>query len=413
MEGTRCAAGLAYYLKEKIPNTVIEDRRPEPLPPTALRELPEFEGLRGYQTEALEAAVAAEHGVIHQPTGAGKTVQMFAVARAVGRAGLVLVHRKDLLAQTYRRFREYAGPGADLVGLCGDGVWNPSLLTVATFQTIASKLRKGDALVKRWLKEEIGQVHVDECHHVSAKTYSQVMGLLWNARWRYGYSATPHKEGDEESFFKTTSWFGPTVHRLTTEELIAREGAVPAWVYMINMENKRPKVETYAEEVQEGIIDNRVRNDRIVKLATHFSNNSDAPILILVERIEHGERLAQRLACPFVSGSTSSKDRERTWQAVRDGEQQVLVASKIADEGLDLPNLAWLVLAGGGKAAHVTVQRIGRGMRPSEGKSEVFCFDFLDQGKWLQKQAKERLKTYRAQPAWTVEVVDFEEVLDG
>jgi superfamily II DNA or RNA helicase len=67
-------------------------------------------------------------------------------------------------------------------------------------------------------------------------------------------------------------------------------------------------------------------------------------------------------------------------------------------------------MAGGGKAPHLTVQRVGRGMRLSEGKERLFVFDFLDEGKYLKNHAGQRERTYNDQPAYTVATVNFEEV---
>jgi superfamily II DNA or RNA helicase len=408
----RFAAGLVPWLIARLARegirVEVDDQRPEPLPrDTQLAGLRSNVELRPHQLEAIDRALTAERGVIHHPTAAGKTEICVELARRIGRPALVLVHRKDLMYQTAERFMKTLGCGKETIGVIGDGLWEPQVITIATFQTLYMRLKEGVTDVQRWLREEIGQVHVDECHHLPAKSYEKVMAQLWSARWRYGYSATPYKEADPETFFKVASWLGPTVHQVGTEELAERGHLVPADVFMIRLKPSPVTYKDWTMAVQGGIVDNYTRNDMIVRLARSLPE----PVVILVERLAHGEYLARELGTQFVAGDASTSTRQEAWSALRRGTLKVLVASKIADEGLDLPQIQSLILAGGGKAPHLTVQRVGRGMRVAGGKERIFVFDFLDRGKWLGAHAKRRLQTYTEQPAYNVTEVNIEEVV--
>lgn len=353
------------------------------------------------------AGLVEGRGVIHHPTGAGKTVVMGELIRRIGCRGLVLVHRKDLLHQTVRRFKEQLDPR--MIGIIGDGIWEPNLITVATFQTLYRNPDKAIPLLKG-----IEQVHVDEVHHLPAKTLGEVMAQLVNAWWRFGYSATPFKHGDLETKFKVTAWIGPIIHRVTTEELVSVGGAVPTDVFLIKIgDEETPTYLNYPDALRLGIVENPRRNAYIKEIVNHLRHTKSGPIIILVERIKHGKLLSAALGCPFVAGDDSTKYRERMWQELREGTINVLIASRIADEGLDIPPLRMLILAGGGKAAHLSIQRVGRGLRTSEGKCRLVVFDFLDEGKYLGNHAKHRKKTYEYQAAYTTSVVSFEEIVDA
>ena len=404
----RLPAGLVSELVTRLEQEGIDvetkDNRPaRPIPETNPSLWISPIELRPYQEEAVMSGLVEGRGVIHHPTGAGKTVVMGELVRRIGCRALILVHRKDLLHQTVRRFREQLG--GMVVGTIGDGIWEPNLITVATFQTLSRNPDKAAPLLR-----EIEQVHVDEVHHLPAKTLSQVMAQLVNAWWRFGYSATPFKHGDLETRFKVTAWIGPVIHRVTAEKLVSIGGAVPTDVFLIKMSDE-PKYLTYPDALRKGIVENTRRNAYIKELADHLNRTKSGPIIILVERIKHGKLLSAAIGCPFVAGEDSTKYRERMWRGLRDETINVLVTSKIADEGLDIPPLAYLIIAGGGKAPHVTIQRVGRGMRPSPGKSHLFVFDFMDKGKYLKSHAKSRRKTYEEQPAYTVNEVEIEEVL--
>lgn len=109
-----------------------------------------------------------------------------------------------------------------------------------------------------------------------------------------------------------------------------------------------------------------------------------------------------QLRFAYINGQDTSKRRARIVEAFRLGEIDVLIASTILDEGFDAPATEHLILAGGGKAEHRQVQRIGRGMRTSDGKERLTVFDFLDTGKYLGKHAKARADAYRRERAYTV-----------
>ncbi|KKN84400.1 hypothetical protein LCGC14_0288620 [marine sediment metagenome] len=418
----RFAAGLTPWLAarlhaEGIDVEVVEERPAAPTVDFRLAGLHNSTVFRQHQTEAIEKAEQGERGVVWHPTAAGKTEVLLELARRIGLPGLILVHRKDLMTQTADRAIKTLGLGRgledfdkqDVIGVIGDGKWEPRVLTVATFQTLYRRL-KGKEGIETWLREEIGQVHVDEAHHLPAKSYERVMANLWSAKWRYGYSATPYKEEDLETFFKVCSWLGPTIHHVGADELAEQGHLVAVDVFMIAMPKNRISWKKWPEAVEYGIISNTVRNSYIVDLARRLNESRSGAVAILVERLEHGTKLAKMLDCPFIAGKQSTKVRQQAYDDVRAGKLNLLVISKIADEGLDIPPLTFLIMAGGGKAPHLTVQRVGRGMRLSEGKERLFCFDFMDRGKYLEGHSKKRLKTYSSQPAYTCSQVEFEEV---
>ena len=404
------AAGLVPWLTDRISldgvEVEVEDKRAIPPPPTPqLKELTSHVTLRPYQEEAVRRGMEAGRGVIHAPTGSGKTVGMCEIARRIARPCLVLTHRKDLLHQTRERFQQQLGD-KDVVGIIGDGRFQPSLITIATFQTLYRKLSEA----RYWLREEINQVHVDECQHIPATSFSKVMGFS-TAYWRFGYSATPTKEGDLETFFRVSSHLGPTIHHVTAEELVEQGHIVGADVFFLSPTWPAiPDEKDYQTAYQTGIVENEGRNQAIVSLAQALIPNGQT--LILCERLAHGAALAKSLDCPFVEGATSSGERQILWQRFREGVEDILVVTKIGDEGLDLPGVAHLIFAGGGKAAHLSIQRIGRGMRVVPHKDRLFVFDLVGTGKYNGSQSRARLKTYQREPAYNVIQTTVEKIME-
>jgi superfamily II DNA or RNA helicase len=73
------------------------------------------------------------------------------------------------------------------------------------------------------------------------------------------------------------------------------------------------------------------------------------------------------------------KDRRtELLNAARAGSVPVLVATTLADEGLDLPALSRVFLTYPGRARGRTLQRLGRLMRSHPDKVDAVLFDFVD-----------------------------------
>jgi DNA excision repair protein ERCC-3 len=92
----------------------------------------------------------------------------------------------------------------------------------------------------------------------------------------------------------------------------------------------------------------------------------DGKALVFVEYLEHGRALAEALGAPFVSGETPHAERERLFREFRGDERDVLVVSRVGDEGIDLPDAELAIVASGlGGSRRQGAQRAGRTMRPA------------------------------------------------
>jgi len=408
----RFPAGLVAHVVESLKvadiQASIEDRRIRPQRREDLFTQEPTVKLKDYQEQAVAAACAAGRGIVHHPVGSGKTHVLLEIVKRLGVPALALVHRKDLLYQLAERARDIYHIKA---GIVGDGRWEEGEgLTVATFQTIYSRLRNPETNKETagWLRQFLA-VHVDEVHHVVAETYEYVMQHLPNAYYRFGYSATPTKSGDKGTYLNVVGWTGPVVSHLPSEKGIAAGRLVPADVFIVtSVPGRLPLDMDYQTAYQTGITAHAGRNGVIVQLAQALRQTG--PTLILVERIEHGRLLATNLDVPFMSGSTSGAERVDKWEDMRQGRLDCVVASVIADEGLDIPNIANLILAGGGRAPHRQIQRIGRGMRKVAGKDRLTVVDLADRGFYLGRQYRSRRRAYEQEAAYTVAEISPEEI---
>jgi superfamily II DNA or RNA helicase len=104
-------------------------------------------------------------------------------------------------------------------------------------------------------------------------------------------------------------------------------------------------------------------------------------------------------------GSTPLRERDDVIKDLQSGKIKAIIATTIYDEGVDIPNLRSLILAGGGKSTVAQLQRIGRGLRTYVGKDEVLVVDFNDKtGSVLKRHSAARRKVWKDE-GFTIEEV--------
>ena len=149
----------------------------------------EFQGqLRPFQEEAVAKITAHDEGILCAPTAFGKTaVAAWLIAKRKVNT-LVVVHRQQLLDQWQERLGMFLDLPAKSIGHIGGGKMDRTgCVDVAVIQSLYRKDEVKDFVA------EYGQVIVDECHHISAFTFEQVMRQV-KAKYVVGLTATPTRK---------------------------------------------------------------------------------------------------------------------------------------------------------------------------------------------------------------------------
>lgn len=404
-------SGLVSLVREKFPGDYDVPNQRD-IPPQMVGVVSPIQAveLDPAQLEAVEAAIKETRGIIQYPTGVGKARIIGETIRRLNVRTLVLCDKRDLLYQLQHEIANAVGN--EDVGIVGDEHSDFRDITVATYQSIIARL---DDSPKAML-EILTRAHcviVDETHHATADGLRKILGNMPNAYYRLGYSATAFKgykgaTSDLGTFLGVQAFLGPPISTMTISEGVETGRIVRANVFMVHGCEWEGKAINYTDELNLGIVNNKQRNATVATLISKL--NSLGPTVVLVSREEHGEQFAVA-GVPFINGKTPSKLRKKYYTEFKNGERNCLVIGKLGDEALDLPNIRYLILAGGGNAPHVQIQRIGRGMRASEGKDVVDVFDFVDYGKYISSHSRRRLRTYEKEPAYTVIPLTKAEIL--
>lgn len=347
--------------------------------------------LRPYQAEAVEAACSTNQGYVVAPCGAGKTTIGIEIIRRTGQRALVLVHTRDLLTQWQSEIKRQLGE------------WGEGWVTVATVQSLwGTAAREAKPLPPH------GLLMMDELHHVAARCFSEVVGRS-KARYRYGLTATPDREDGLGALIGWT--FGDELYRVAREGLIDEGHLVTPRLEMVRTGFEPETVFQRSGELDwAGIVTQLAEDPGRLRLVADLAvgeARAGHVVLVLTTRVEHASALdseigAKGVLSAVVTGDLSAKVRAARLASVRSGEVPVLIATQLADEGLDLPILDRLILALPSRAHGRTIQRVGRIMRPAPGKGQPVVFDLVDEhaacwGQW-HKRRKAFAEACGAQP---------------
>lgn len=346
--------------------------------------------LRPYQQLAVHFLQARQRGFIVSPAGSGKTIMAAAAASARFPFGARIIW----LANTKEQVQQ-------------------ALAAAALFELEID----AHCVAAQPDCSQADLVIVDEAHHMPATTWSATIGQARGMIW--GFSATPWS-GDADRDAKLRQFF-KEFHVVPRDEVMAggsiTEGRVIAHDLDHSGEFNAAIDQQTAEETlrrcrrypfidpaeherrarwqatAEAIRNNAVRNAAIVSLA----KTQPGSVLVLVSTVEHGEEIAAQVpGSALVHAKLGKKKRAEIIEGFRNGTLRCMIATSLADEGLDVPRASVLVLAAGGRSSGKLEQRAGRVMRPHADKEFGTVHDFVDRGAGLaHSQFFARLKTYK------------------
>jgi Uncharacterized protein conserved in bacteria len=349
--------------------------------------------LRLQQAIAVNSALTQDQGVIIAPAGSGKTIIGLELIAKRKLPALILVHRQQLLSQWMERIQTFLGIPKTHIGRY-DGIKKEfgKEITVGLLQSFS---RKGNISE---IKNNFGTIIVDECHHIPAKTFREVVSQL-NPRFIYGLTATPTRKHNDEKLIY--AYIGDIVARMeaqsdqslpqTTEKAIQAEvkttGLTIPFKFTTDYFNLLAKVISF----------DTARNQIIVEDILNQAKNGKR-ILLLSERKEHLEILNLYLKgkCEtiLVSGDDSAAKRVIKLKQIESGHYQAILSTgQFFGEGIDIRGITCLILAFPFSFEGKLAQYIGRMRDIGEQK---LIIDYRDQQiPFLEKQFKQRQRFYK------------------
>ena len=401
-----CEDAIIVLLREKGVPYRIEDKSNHGKPISV-----QFNGvLRDNQQEAVNILASNNNGVLSATTAFGKTVTAIGLIAKHGVNTLVLVHTKALLDQWVKALEQFLTidtipeenegkrkrrkPLSPIGTLSSTGNKLHGIIDIALMQSCIS-----DNEVKPFVKK-YGMVIADECHHVSAVNFEQILKAA-NAHYVYGLTATPvRKDGHQPIIFMQC---GPIRYSTDAKTQMLSQSFERLLVPRFTPFRLIVGSDLSYTKVAQQLAEDEYRNIFIVKDVVEVLKEGRSPI-ILTSRTSHVTALAELLKphCPNVItliGSESTKEKRQKiehLQSIPFSEQLVIVATgKYVGEGFDYARLDTLFLVSPVAWKGIVAQYAGRLHREYEGKQDVQIYDYIDiRVPVCESMYRKRLKGY-------------------
>ena len=337
------------------------------------------------------------------PTGTGKTEVAFAAMAETKIATLVVAPVRDLMYQWHRRILAAFGYDA---GIVGDNLFNIKPVTVTTYDS--AYIHMGE------MGAGFGLLIFDEEHHLPGRCRREA-AILSTAPMRLGLTATPERSDD---LHKDLDWLiGPVLYRMAFAEakgstladfdvvripvalndgeqatydecsrvlrhfIASRRKELPgySWQDLCKESGKDPRARhaQKAYYLKQSIEDRAAEKLRV--LEDIFRLHYGQQILIFAGSNAMAVEVSKRFLAPTILSHTRKRERLAVLDAFAKGQITVLVANRVLDEGVDVPEAKVAVVIGGQGSTRQATQRLGRVLRRSGSFRatlyEVVCED--------------------------------------
>jgi superfamily II DNA or RNA helicase len=352
--------------------------------------------LRPYQEAALSAwELAGRRGVVALPTGSGKTRLALAAMQRTQRSALCLVPTRVLLDQWSKAIAAlYGGP----IGCYGDGVRRLEAVTVATFE--AAYRHRPE------LGDRFDLLVVDEVHHFGGGLRDETLEMAI-AGTRLGLTATPPR--DDRVLAGLSELIGPTVFELAVADLAGgflasfdaitlyldlspdeRSAYTNLWTIFndVHRDSRRAAPEaTWADFSKHAASTATGRRAlaawremrRLLSftdgkrraLRSLLGRHRDSRVLIFTADNDTAYAIAREHLVMPLTCDIGRPERDDVLDRFRHGHLRALVSARVLNEGLDVPDADVAIVVAGALGEREHVQRIGRLLRPGEGKRAI------------------------------------------
>jgi superfamily II DNA or RNA helicase len=389
-----CLEEVVDLFKKNGVKTEIQDERN----PGQKTDVSFSSELRPEQQDAVKQLVNFDDGILCAPTAFGKTVVAACLIAKRAVNTLVLVHRRQLMDQWRERLASFLSLPSNDIGQFGGGKnKRTGIIDVAIIQSL---YRKG---VVQDFVADYGHVIVDECHHLSAFTFENVLRQI-KAKYVLGLTATPtRKDGHHPIIYMQCGH----IRFFLSPKKAAKSSPLEHKVIprLTDFNWNRSENEASIHDIYSALVADTRRNDVIVKDVQQALSNGRSPLL-LTSRTEHLDYLAGRLRgmCQYVfvlKGGMRAKQRKEIAESLSlvapNEPRMILATGSYLGEGFDDARLDTLFLTMPISWRGTLQQYVGRLHRLYENKKEVIVHDYADVlVPMLARMYKKRLAGYSA-----------------
>lgn len=376
-----------------------------------------------YQKDIVSRALDCKRGMIKSCTGSGKTIVISKIVSEYNFPTMIYVVSLDLLGQMKDTLENCLGVE---VGIIGDGkcvIKNINVCSVWTAGVVCGESSKKieleeDTRRDRWdpnLEQKRSILEViknaklvilDEAQFAAANSIRMILRNSVSASYKFGCTATPWRSNGDDILLEAA--FGPRICDISATQLIREGYLVPPKIIFRDVPQYVGRLKKNWETIKHSyIVNNHVRNNILVGNTLKLLEMGRRP-LMLFRDLQHGKALVNLLPpsvkVASVTGNIKTSERDAIRKDFISGKIDLLCASTVYDQGIDIKELDALVLCSGGKSTAKALQRIGRVIRSNKSgnKKDAIIVDTFDQAAFVKQHSIIRYETYKTEDAFIV-----------
>ncbi len=376
----------------------------------------QIHSLRDEQQAAVDAWSAAGRGCVVMPTGTGKTEVALSIMSKTAVSTLVVAPVRDLMYQWHRRI--LAGLGYD-AGIVGDNIFRLQDVSVTTYDSACIHMER--------FGNRFGLIVFDECHHLPGQI-RQDAARMSAAPMRLGLTATHERSDGRHKALDEL--IGPVIYDLPISAVKGRTLAdydvVRIPIHLSDVEQARyselsRRVREYMAErrkeepdftwedlcgetakspqarramkafrMKKAIEDRAEEKLRVIE--DLFRLHSPSPCIIFAGSNAMARDVSRRFLIPCLLNHCGKKERLDILQGLAGGDYPALVANRVLDEGVDLPEVKVAIVIGGTASSRQAKQRLGRVLRKS-GNARAYLYEIVAAGTTEEQRSRQRRKS--------------------
>jgi superfamily II DNA or RNA helicase len=373
--------------------------------------------LRAEQEQAVAAWFQnSGRGVVLMPTGTGKTEVALTILARTRTSTLVIAPVRDLMYQWHRRLLEKLGVDA---GIIGDSVYRVSPVSVTTYDSACIHMPR--------FGNQFDVLVFDECHHLPGPVRRDA-ALMSAARYRLGLTAT--LERSDGAHRDLGDLIGPLAYELTVPaargKSLADYNVIRIPVHLT--ESERIRYESLTRQIT-SFVQERRREDphfrwedacaqanvdpaarkalrafhtkksmedraeeKLRVLEDLFRLHAGEPVIVFTGSNAMARDVSLRFLIPCLLNHCGKRERLDVLRGLENGDYPALVANRVLDEGVDLPEVKVAVVIGGSGSGRQAKQRLGRILR-RRGNQRAVLYEIVTQDTAEVKRSRRRRKS--------------------
>jgi DNA excision repair protein ERCC-3 len=365
---------------------------------------------RPYQTEAVEGFWHGGSGVVVLPCGSGKTI-VGALAMALAQATTLILVTNTVAARQWRdELLRRTTLTADEIGEYSGARKEIRPVTIATYQVMTTKRQGIYPHLEVFDSRDWGLIIYDEVHLLPAPIFRFTADI--QSRRRLGLTATLVREDGREG--DVFSLIGPKRYDAPWKDIENQGYIAPADCIEVRVTLPDGDRMTYAmAEPEDRYRLSASAAEKIRVTEEIVGHHADDRVLVIGQYLDQLAELGEHLQAPVITGETPVRERERLFEAFRQGEVRVLVVSKVANFSVDLPEAGVAIqVSGTFGSRQEEAQRLGRVLRP-KGDGRAAHFYSIVTRDTVDADFAQHRQRFLAEQGYAYRIIDAEDVHSG